>query len=69
MLSPLEFATLMLVKDSADQIVDRDELARCSNVNSSPWSNLRAVPCPLALRRTEIDPSCPRRNSLTRRKV
>ncbi|MFX1670855.1 hypothetical protein PWR63_00860 [Paraburkholderia sp. A2WS-5] len=26
MLSPHEFATLMLVKDSADQIADRDEL-------------------------------------------
>jgi hypothetical protein len=26
MLSPHEFATLMLVKDSADQVADRDEL-------------------------------------------
>jgi hypothetical protein len=26
MLSPLEFATLMLVKDSADEIADRNEL-------------------------------------------
>ena len=36
MLSPHEFATLMLVKDSAEQIADRRNLTRCSNFNWSP---------------------------------
>ena len=67
MLSPLEFATLMLVKDSADQIVDRDELDTLLERQLVAMEQLAAVPCPLALRRTEIDLSCPRRNSLTRR--
>ncbi|BCG05410.1 hypothetical protein PPGU19_099780 (plasmid) [Paraburkholderia sp. PGU19] len=46
MLSAHEFATLMLVKDSADQIADRTELDPI--VNWSQWSGWREGACCLA---------------------
>ena len=48
MLSAHEFATLMLVRDSADHIAEREELDTLLDVSLSPWRGLPAGLCGLA---------------------